>query len=63
MDQIQWHDMRTTALEIHIFIADCRLMSASIRVLDDKLKFGQAMGHGSVAVRVSAFYWRTRQLL
>ena len=37
VDQVQWHDMGAAALEVHVSILHCGLMSASVGVLDHEL--------------------------
>ena len=37
MDQIEGHDVRTTALQVHVLVVHRRLMPAAIGVLDHEL--------------------------
>ena len=47
--KVDWHDVGLATLEIHVFVADCRLMPASFRILDHKLQLGQFSLSGCLA--------------
>ena len=52
MDQIQRHNVRATALQVHVLIVHRRLMPTAIGVLDHELKLGQALRNTTMPVHV-----------